>query len=264
MMRLTGLFVYPLKSGRAVPHDTAELDWRGLVGDRRWMTVDDDGVLVSIREVPAFVTVEARVVAGGLALAAAGHGAIEVATPAAGAPRRRVTVWSQSMDAALVDPAASRWLAAVLGRDVALVHLPDDVVRPVPKHYGRPGDRVSFADGFPLLLTTEASLADLNARMAAPLPMDRFRPNLVIDGAAPWAEDGWKRIRIGGLTMRVAKECVRCVATTTDMQTGARGVEPLRTLATFRRGKDGVEFGQNLIPDEVGALRIGDPVEVIE
>ncbi len=136
--------------------------------------------------------------------------------------------------------------------------------RPVDPDYGKPGDRVGLADGFPFLLISEASLADLNARLEQPLPMNRFRPNLVIGGCEPFAEDGWSRVRIGSITFRVVKPCSRCAITTVDQTTAVAGKEPLRTLARFRKVGDKVLFGQNLIHDGTGTLRTDDPVEILQ
>jgi len=144
-----------------------------------------------------------------------------------------------------------------------LAYMPDTVVREVDQNYAPAGGRAGFADGFPFLLVGEASLADLNARLARPLPMNRFRPNLVVSGSAPFAEDGWRSIRIGNIPMEVVKPCARCVVTTTDQGTGRRdGDEPLHTLASFRRQEGKVMFGQNAVPYGQGLLRIGDPVEL--
>jgi uncharacterized protein YcbX len=120
--------------------------------------------------------------------------------------------------------------------------------------------RVSFADGFPFLMISEESLADLNRRLADPLPMNRFRPNLVVAGGEPYAEDGWERIEIGGVRLRVVKPCARCLVTTTDQATGERGSEPLRTLATYRKVNGEVMFGQNVVHENAGHLRTGDIV----
>jgi uncharacterized protein YcbX len=139
------------------------------------------------------------------------------------------------------------------------------IERPVSPRHGRPGDRVSFADGYPLLLTTDASLGALNDRLDRPVPMNRFRPNLVVDGETPFGEDGWALIRVGEVRLRVVKPCARCVVTTVDQETGEVGREPLRTLATFRRHEDGgVLFGQNVVHEGPGVLRVGDDVEVLE
>jgi uncharacterized protein YcbX len=133
-----------------------------------------------------------------------------------------------------------------------------DTVRPADPEYAPAGTRVSFADGFPFLLISEESLADLNRRLADPLPMNRFRPNLVVAGAEPYAEDGWDRIEIGGVRLRMVKPCARCVVTTTDQTTAQRGKEPLRTLATYRKVEGEVMFGQNVVPEGRGHLRVGD------
>jgi MOSC domain-containing protein len=145
--------------------------------------------------------------------------------------------------------------------------MPDDLVRPVNRDYGEADDQVSFADGFPLLLISEASLADLNGRLPAPVEMRRFRPNLVVDGDLPYAEDNWRRIRVGDVEFAGVKNCSRCVFTTIDPDSGEvhPDKEPLRTLSTYRRRtQGGVYFGQNLIPRDAGVIRIGDPVTVID
>lgn len=263
-MRITSLWLYPLKSARGVALDAAEVEARGLAGDRRWMIVDAEGRFISQREAPELAQLSATPVSGGLRLGHAERGAIEVATPPPDAARIAVRVWSDQVRAAPASAEAGEWLGAFLGRPCQLVHLPDDELRPVDPDFGAPGDRVSFADAFPLLVATEDSLRDLEGRLDQPLPMQRFRPNLVIDGAGAFGEDAWRRIRIGQVSLRVVKACDRCVITTTDQETGARGVEPLRTLAGYRRRDGKVLFGQNAIPDGPGLLRVGDEVEVLE
>ena len=138
----------------------------------------------------------------------------------------------------------------------------DQVVRPANPAFAPPGVRVGFADGFPFLLISEESLADLNRRLADPLPMNRFRPNLVVAGGEPYAEDGWGRIEIGGVRLQVMKPCERCLVTTTDQATGERGKEPLRTLATYRKVGNDVLFGQNVVHENTGRLRVCDPVTI--
>jgi hypothetical protein len=143
----------------------------------------------------------------------------------------------------------------------------DDLVRAVSQDYGQPGDEVSFADGYPLLLISEASLADLNTRLPRAVEMRRFRPNLVVDGEMPYAEDGWRRLRVGKVEFEGVKNCSRCIFTTIDPDSGEKHPdrEPLRTLSTYRRRpQGGVFFGQNLIPRSRGVIRVGDPVTVIE
>jgi uncharacterized protein YcbX len=164
-------------------------------------------------------------------------------------------------------PTADAWFSEFLGRAVCLVYLDDPTRRPVDPAFGAVGDVVSFADGYPLLLTSVGSLDELNRWLVddgdQPVPMTRFRPNVVVAGASLWAEDGWRRIRIGAVTFRVVKPCGRCVVTTTDQVTGEVGGQPLRMLGRRRRFGQMLVFGQNMIPDAPGIIRVGDPVEVL-
>jgi uncharacterized protein YcbX len=175
-----------------------------------------------------------------------------------------VNVWKSEVAAKPAD-AADAWLSEFLQQPVRLVHMDAGVNRPMTDVHSQAGDEVSFADAFPMLLVTRAALDGLNARLAKPVSMLQFRPNLVVDGAPAHAEDGWKRIRIGEVEFDVAKPCSRCVFTTVDPLRGERDPdgEPLRTLIGYRRSGDGVTFGQNLIPRSPGTLRIGDAVTVL-
>ncbi|MDH6710222.1 uncharacterized protein YcbX [Kitasatospora sp. MAA19] len=281
-MQLTGLHVYPVKSMYRLSPGTAAVEPWGLAGDRRWMLADATGRFVSQRENAALGQIRAGLLPdGALSLTAPGGSRIEVPAPAvaAGDPLAEVEVWGTRFRAAEAAKDAHQWIAEHLG-DYRLVHLDDPRARPVDPDYSEPGSTVSMADGFPLLLTTTASLDRLNELIAAEhpdghetLPMERFRPNVVVGGAEPWAEDGWRRIRIGDLTFKVVKPCGRCVVTTTDQESGERrGPEPLRTLARHHRLLKKAAFGQNLIPerpagvtgDALGTLRVGDEVEVLE
>ena len=256
--------MYPVKSCRGVAFEEAVLEKRGLRHDRRWMVVDEERQFLTQRTEPRLALVGVRIEGEELRLTSAGHGELRLSAPLDGNERTRVRVWKDEVEAADGGAEAAAWMTEWLGRPARLVYLPDDSVRAVNPKYANAGDRVSFADGFPLLLVTTASLTDLNTKLTEPVPMDRFRPNIVVDGAEPWAEDAWKRLRIGASGLRVAKPCARCVVTTTDQQTGARGVEPLRTLATFRNVGGEVMFGQNAIPENEGVLRVGDAVVIDE
>ena len=272
---LSDIRFYPVKGLRGIPVPECAVEPWGLAGDRRWMIVDRDGVFVSQRTLPPLAVIGASPTAdGGLLLTAAGHEPLAVPRPEAGAGSEAVTtvVWRSAVPALAAGDTADAWFGEVLGIRCRLVYMADPTVRPVSPDFGRPADRVSFADGYPVLLTTTASLAELNRRLAEPVPMERFRPNLVIDGIGqPFAEDGWRCVRVGGVVFRVVKPCIRCAVTTVDQQTGERmGTEPLRTLATFRRvPAGGVLFGTNLIPDRVDGggsgevLRVGDGFEVL-
>jgi uncharacterized protein YcbX len=285
-VRLASIHIYPMKAGRAVDLDESRVEPWGLAGDRRWLLADEDGRFVSQREEPSLARVVVRhtpaagatrataakdasaTAAKDISVSADGHPGRIIAIPAPGAPLLKVSVWSSVLLAAAAGPEANAWFSAYLGRPVRLVYLDDPTRRAVDPDYGRPGDVVNFADGYPLLLTSAGSLEELGRWLAAegepPLPMTRFRPSVVVTGAPPWAEDRWRRIRIGAVAFRVAKPCGRCLVTTTDQVTGERGRQPLKVLGRRRRFGRQLVFGQNLIPDSGGVIRVGDPVEILE
>jgi uncharacterized protein YcbX len=260
------LFVYPVKSCRGIALDRAEVRLRGLRHDRRWMIVDGAGKFVTQREEPRLATVDVTIdeERAALVLSASGHGAVQLSLAPREGERATVHVWSSEVAALHAGDEAARWASALLGAPASIVFMPDAVERPVEPEYARSGDHVSFADAFPMLVATTASLDDLNARLEQPVPMNRFRPNVVVDGSAPWAEDRWRRLRVGTVPVRLPKGCDRCVITTTDQVTGDRGVEPLRTLATFRKIENKVYFGVNAVPDARGTIAVGDAVTVLE
>ncbi len=263
-MHLAGLGLHPLKSARGLRAPTAEAGPTGLRHDRRWMIVDADGRFVSQREDPRLGRIVPAIDGGHLRLAAPGTPELTLPLEVRDGPARTVTVWGDRVEALGCGDDADAWLAALLGPEHRLVAMPDDAIRPVDPDYAEAGDRVSFADGFPYLLTTTASLDELNRRAGTGLTMERFRPNLVVADTEPFEEDRWRRIRVGEVVFRVAKPCARCVVTTLDPDTQEAGVEPLRTLASFRARDGKVLFGENLLPDGSGTLRVGDPVEVLE
>ncbi|HEY5017411.1 MAG TPA: MOSC N-terminal beta barrel domain-containing protein [Streptosporangiaceae bacterium] len=266
---LASVHIYPLKGGRAVDLDEAVVEPWGLAGDRRWLLVDADGQFITQREHPAL----ARLVVSygpraGITVSSDGYRSLSVAAPVDSPELLKVTVWRSTVLAAAAGPEADSWFSGYLGEPVRLVWLDDPTRRAVDPEFGAEGDVVSFADGFPLLVTSSASLGQLGEWLAAdgdlPVPMNRFRPNVVVSGYEPWDEDRWRRIRIGAVSFRVAKPCGRCVVTTTDQATGERGRQPLRMLARRRRFGKSLVFGQNLIPDSPGLIRVGDPMEVTE
>jgi hypothetical protein len=263
---LTSLTVYPLKSCAGLPLTRATVEPLGLQHDRRWMAVRPDGSFMTGRELPALVRVRAVPAPTGLHLSAPGMPDLEVHLPPSDAPRLDVTVWDDTCSAARASAQADRWLSQYLGEPTVLVHVDARMERPVDPKYAAPEDRVGFADGFPLLLISAASLADLNQRLPHPVPMARFRPNLVVSGTAAFAEDGWKRLRIGSVELAAVKPCARCVFTTVDPETARADPEqePLRTLSTYRRTGGKVMFGQNIIVRRPGILQVGDAVEVLE
>ncbi len=261
---LAAINIYPLKSCRGLPLPQCAVEPRGLQHDRRWLAVDAQGRFITGRAQPRLVLVRAVPLGDGLHLSAPGMSEIAVTAPSADAPRRAVRVWDDTVDAACADPAADRWISEALGVAAHLVWMDAVAQRAIAPTHAQPGDEVSFADGYPLLLIGQASLDGLNQRLQNTVPMARFRPNLVIAGVDAHAEDSWRRVRIGAVAFDVVKACVRCIFTTVDTDTGifdpAR--EPLNTLLTYRRSPKGVTFGMNLIARARGRLREGDPVVV--
>jgi uncharacterized protein YcbX len=269
-MHVSGLFIYPVKSlrGQAVP--AADFDELGLAGDRRFLVVDPARVPVTQRTTPRMARIDARLSPGTLTLSADGGGSVAIPTATdPTAPLRKVNIWkSEGLLTEDCGPAAAAWLSDCLDIKCQLVRLGAAFSRQVLKPAARPGDQVSFADACPFLLISTASLANLNDRImensGEPIPMDRFRPNIVVDGCEPFAEDGWTQFSIGGARFKSAGKSDRCIMTTTDQLTGERGKEPLRTLATFRRDPGdapAVYFGVNVIQEtKRGTLRVGDTV----
>ncbi|MFK0295749.1 MOSC domain-containing protein [Streptomyces sp. NPDC090442] len=272
MPRVQSLHVYPVKATTASDRAEAVVEPWGLAGDRRWLVADTAGRQFTQRQHPRLALVRAEELpGGGLRLTAPGVEPLVVPVPEP-VTTIPVEVFADVVQAVPAGPEAAGWWTAYLGVECQLVHMDaPDKRRPVDPRFSEPGDTVSFADGFPLLVTTSASLDALNSLIAqgdrpgeGPLPMERFRPNVVLDGTAPWAEDDWRRVRIGEVVFQVAKPSGRCVVTTVDQRTAARGKEPLRTLARHRRFDDRLLFGQNLIPRTTGALRVGDPFEILD
>ena len=260
---LSEINLYPVKStmGHAVASATVEA--RGLQGDRRWMIVDETGRFITQREQARMRLIHARFTDGQVRLQADGFGEIVLAVDD---ERLDVTVWKDRVSARLATPAVQAWVSTVLGVNARAVMMDEHSERAADPHYAQVEDVVSFADGFPLLLISVASLAELNTRLAKPVDMRRFRPNLVVQGATAFAEDGWRSIRIDGLRFDVVKPCSRCVLTTRDPDSGELDTErePLRTLSQYRRQSGGVMFGQNLIARDHGVIRSGAGITILD
>lgn len=268
-LRLAAIWRYPVKSLGGSSLDHASLEPRGISGDRRWMVVTPEGHFRTRRETPVMALLRADPVAGGVVLSDRAGDTLAVAEPGPGA-ELAVTVWGAEVIARDAGEPAAQWLTARIGRTVRLVHMPEDWVRPLDPAYAHEGDRVGFADDFPLLVTVVESLDALNLALPAPITMERFRPNLVIAGAsAAFAEDGWTTLRIGAAELRLVKPCTRCVITTQDPLTGESTdkSQPFAALRALGRVMPGPRpepiFGQNAIPSVCGEVAVGDVVEVL-
>ena len=266
---LSAIHTFPLKSGAPRAHAERRLEQQGLAGDRRWMVIDANAKFVTGRQQSRLTLVRAEPGEDDMRFDAPGMPTLQLPMPAADGPRIGTDVWGSAVQPLLASDAAHDWISRFLGAPSRFVYMDAKCTRAVKAmydgRYGTEGDVVSFADAFPLLLISQSALDLLNSKLAAPVPMLRFRPNLVVAGTAPHAEDGWQHVRIGECEFDVVKPCTRCVFTTVDFERGERDPsgEPLRTLTTYRRSPDGVTFGQNLIPRRLGTLRIGDAVEVL-
>ncbi|MCZ6875028.1 MAG: MOSC domain-containing protein [bacterium] len=263
MVEVAALQVYPVKSCAGIAYEQVVLDARGFAHDRGWMIVDGHDEFVTQREHPRLALITPQLDAGMLHLTTPEGQTLAVPTAGSSGPTRHVRVWRDRCEAVDQGNEAAQFFSDWLGESVRLVKMADDYKRQVNPDYTQTPAITGFSDGFPLLLISEASLGDLNSRLASPLPMNRFRPNLVVKGCGRFAEDGWQQLKIGSIVFDVAKSCDRCAVTTTDQTTGARGVEPLRTLATYRRAGAKVYFGQNIIHRAEGTIAVGTPVEVV-
>jgi uncharacterized protein len=269
-MHLAGLFSYPVKSCGAIAHERVVLDELGLPWDRRWMVVSE-GQFMTQRETPRLALVQPRVSDPALCLNAPGQPELVVPLHASTRVPRPVRIWKDHVVAWDEGDAAAAWFSAWLDQPVRLVRFPDDALRPVNPRYARFPAGTSFSDGYPLLLATDGSLAELNRRLVErgkqPVPMSRFRSNLVVHGAEPFAEDSWRTIGIGSGRFDVVKPSERCSIITLDPTTGIAPEvgEPLATLATFRRWDGGkVIFAQNVIHHGRPELIVGQPITVLE
>lgn len=269
---LTAIYRYPVKSCRGQSLQRAVVEPWGLAGDRRWMLVDRTGTCITAREHPLLLLTRPELVERGLRLWHPDAGELDVHVPRDGESIEVDVHHGQRIRAALADDRAHAWFSALLGVDARLVHLDDPTQRATNPDRTRSTDRVSFADGYPMLLASEESLAALNAHIAAgrypheaPVPMTRFRPSLVVSGAPAWAEDRWRRVRIGPAEFRVVKGCDRCVMTLVDTDTARLHSEPMASLARYRRWDGMSWFAVNLVPDSPGArIAVGDDVVVFE
>jgi len=288
-MHISEINIYPIKSLKGISLDSAVVEERGLQYDRRWMLTTRDGMFFTQREFPRMATLSVWIEedGSGLGVAADRFGDVFVPSQPDTGDKQQVTIWQSVCEGEVYGGALNEWFSDVIGTNCQLVYMPDQTRRSVNKRFDHGDDVVSFADGYPLMVLSEATLEDLNQRLSrdadksvrSPLPMNRFRPNLVVSGSTAFAEDAWDKVRIGEAVFRSTKPCERCVMTTVDQSIGEfTGKEPLKTLASYRMAKDvmpdryeslgvganAVLFGQNLIAESVGAtVSVGDAVQVM-
>jgi len=261
-MRISSLYFYPLKSARAIEVSEAVVTQHGLQHDRRWMVVDKKGRFLTQRRFPQMALLVCQADERRISLQAPDRQAIAVM---ASQQPQAVRIWGFDGHAWDCGDAAATWMSEFLHHECRLVMADEKMKRSLPPGYGSGEDEVFFADAFPFLLISQASLDDLNTKLDVTVPMNRFRPNIVIEGCSAYAEDNWKHLRIGDIDFTAAKLCNRCTMPTVDQANAIPGDEPIRTLSTYRRLEDGeIYFGQNLIHQQkTGILRVGDAVEIV-
>jgi uncharacterized protein YcbX len=265
-MKISEIWIYPIKSLAGISLSKAQVQAKGLQYDRRWMLVDEWGTFITQRTYPKLALLYVTLQEDHLEVTYRPDPSNKVSVPFMPVSNQfmAVSVWdSHHISAETVTHEADQWFSNFLGKKVFLVHMPEDSHRPVNPNYGKDGDLVGFADGYPYMLISAASLAELNQRLAEPVPMNRFRPNFVVEGTTPFAEDAWLSIRLGTVHFDIVKPCSRCVMVTINQETIEKSAEPLKTLATYRKTGHKIMFGQNLINRQLGTVAVGDPVDIL-
>jgi len=261
MISLSELTIYPLKSCGEIALNQAKLSPFGLELDRRWMLIDEYGVMLTQRKHARMCLIRCRLNNGQLSVNAPGMPSLDIQITD---NITKATVWEDTCNAYDCGDAASNWFSTFLNTPAHLVYFPDDEQRQVDLNYARKGDITAFSDGFPYLLISQASLDDLNSRLQTAVEMNRFRPNLVITGNEAFAEDQWKHIRIGTIEFSLVKPCSRCTIPSINPANAEKTAEPVKTLASYRLRENKIFFGQNVIAHGSGLLEVGMPVEIIE
>ena len=264
-MRVTDLFIYPLKSCGCITLKEARIAARGFEHDRRWMLIDENRTYINQIMQPRLACISPRFTSGGVQLQAPQMETLIIPYEPETAQVLTVKVLKKFCEAVVVNMQASHWFSDFLHQSCQLVYMPETTHRPVNPHYALNQDIVSFANGYPFHIVGQASLDALNQRLSHPIPMNRFRPNIVIAGAEPFAEDRWQTIRVNTQCFSLVKPCNRCAVTMVDQETGERaGKEPLKTLTSFRRFEKQVFFGRYVLSSSLGGIvKVGDPVEVL-
>jgi uncharacterized protein YcbX len=263
-MHVSDLYIYPIKSCRGIQLSQAEVTAKGLLWDREMMLVDANGKFITQREYPQLATVSVTITVDNFFLKTSQDSL--TFQPSLTGKKLNVQVWRDQTIAIDQGDEIAQWFERILNIPCRLVRQsPDYLLAADPQYAGNDHTPVSFADGYPILLTNTASLEDLNQRLVEPVPMNRFRPNIVISSDRAFSESSWQKIVIGEITYSLVKPCSRCIMTTIDQETGMENPqkEPLKTLASFRRFPGGIMFGENVIPETTGIIKVGDPISVI-
>jgi len=261
-LKVSGLFIYPIKSLGGISLESAQVEERGFKYDRRWMLVDHNGVFITQRKYPRLALLRTQLEDYGLLVSEKNNPNqnLKIHFSEKAVAKKRVAIWEDEVEADLLPAEYGKWFSDFLGFEVDLVRMPKNGQRRVDINYSERDENVSFADGMPYLFIGEESLQDLNGRLDESVPMDRFRPNIVFSGGSAFEEDKWSYVRIGEVEFKGVKPCARCVLTTVNQETGMAGKEPLKTLAGYRNFENKVLFGQNALALETGIVKVGDQI----
>ena len=265
---ISELAIYPVKSMRQIQLKISSLHMGGLKNDRRWMVVDLQGVMITQRKIARLCLIQPELtnpeIDCSLRLNAPDMPEIKIGIPD-GSITRKVKVWNDHCNAHDAGDEVANWLSQFLDLKCRLVYFPENEIRIVDQDYAQPNDNTAFSDGFPILLTSQASLDDLNSRMDEDIPMARFRPNVVVSGCEAFSEDNWKQLKVGDMTLRIVKPCSRCIIPSIDIESGERSKdkEPTKTLNIFRKRDNQIFFGQNVIADGEGEIEVGMNISII-
>lgn len=267
MFTVSALNIYPVKSLGGFSVTSAKIAATGFEHDRRWMLVDRNGMFMTQRKIAAMALLQTAIIPEGLYIAHKHFPEKNITIPfiTSGHCTKKVQVWDDVCDAwCYNDPAMDAWFNEMLNIDCELVYMPDSTKRLAEAPYAKNNEITSFSDAYPFLIIGQASLDELNSRLQTPVPMDRFRPNIVFTGGTPFIEDNWKHFTINDVTFYGVKTCSRCVVTTIDQQTTVASKEPLRTLATYRGVNNKIKFGMNLLHKGDGMIKVGEKIKVLE
>ena len=266
MLTVSELFIYPIKSLGGISVSSAKVTRRGFEYDRRWMLVDSANRCITQRELPSMALLQVALSAEGLKVYHKKNKQSQIIIPFIPTSEKHVTVqiFEDTCDAIFVSDLIDEWFTQMLSLKCRLVYMPDSSLRMVDKEYGRNNEITSFADAFPFLIIGQSSLDDLNSKLIEPLPINRFRPNMVFTGADPYMEDVMEQFTINNIIFFGVKLCARCTIPTINQDDGSKSNEPLKTFASYRQKNNKVYFGQNLLAKGFGSIKVGDKIENIK
>jgi uncharacterized protein len=265
MFTVSDIYIYPIKSLGGFRVTEAIVTEKGFQYDRRWMLVDKEGKFMTQRQLSTMALLQTAITTDGIYVYHKQHPEKNIAIPflLESASIKKVKVWDDICEAWYYDTTAiNSWFSEILETECELVYMPDDTKRMVDKDYARNNEITSFSDGYPFLIIGQSSLDELNSKLAEPLVINRFRPNIVFTSGEPHEEDNWKHITINAIDFYGIKTCARCVVTTIDQQTAVAGKEPLKTLAAYRSVNNKIKFGMNLLHKGTGVVKVGETITV--